>query len=89
MKVNGSFILRNIAGESVLIPVGETALRFNGMVALNGTGALIWEGISQGKSQEDILSQMLDAYEVTREEAAQDYRTFVEAMCKAGFLAEV
>ena len=44
MKItkNPELILRTIAGESVLIPTGEMAARFNGMISLNGPAAFIW-----------------------------------------------
>ena len=38
MKRTKEFIKRNIAGEIVLVPSGQTAREFNGMVTLTGTG---------------------------------------------------
>ena len=42
MKISKEFILREIAGEYILVPVGKTALTFNGLVTVNEVGALIW-----------------------------------------------
>lgn len=47
MKRTKEFIKRNIAGEIVLVPSGQTAREFNGMVTLTGTGEFIWESISK------------------------------------------
>lgn len=88
MKVNGSFILRSIAGDHVLVPVGDTAARFNGMVVLNGPGALIWQGICDGKTQQQILAQLLEEFAVEPQQAEADYREFVEDMLQAQLLTE-
>ena len=47
MKRTKEFIKRNIAGEIVLVPSGQTAREFNGMVTLTGTGEFIWEHIEE------------------------------------------
>ena len=50
MKRTKEFIKRNIAGEIVLVPSGQTAREFNGMVTLTGTGEFIWEHIEETES---------------------------------------
>ena len=35
MKIKGEFIMRELVGEILLVPVGQTALQFNGMITLN------------------------------------------------------
>lgn len=50
MKRTKEFIKRNIAGEIVLVPSGQTAREFNGMVTLTETGEFIWEHIEEAES---------------------------------------
>ena len=88
MKVNGEFILREVVGEYVLVPVGETALKFNGIVSLNDVGAEIWKGLQQGENREALLCRILDAFEVGREEAEQDLSEFLGNLEENGFLSE-
>ena len=45
MKTNSEFILREIAGEAVLIPTGEASQNLNGMIHLTETGAFIWKQV--------------------------------------------
>ena len=40
MNVKLDFVLREIAGETLLVPAGKTALDLNGMLTLNETGAV-------------------------------------------------
>ena len=41
MKTSNEFIMREIAGEYVLVPIGKRALTFQGLVTMNEVGALI------------------------------------------------
>lgn len=45
------FVLRKVAGENILVPVGNTALTFNGLVTLNESGAFLWK--QYGKKQDE------------------------------------
>ena len=35
MTIKGSFILREVAGSHVVVPVGASVVDFNGMITLN------------------------------------------------------
>lgn len=43
MKIKDSFILRKIAGEDMVVPVGESIADFNGAISLNETAAFYGE----------------------------------------------
>lgn len=47
MKLNGNFVLRDIAGESMLIPVGEASGKVNGIITLNESGVVIWNALNE------------------------------------------
>lgn len=72
MRISKEFVLREIADEYVLVPVGKTALSFNGLVTLNELGALIWNLLLEEKSIDDIVSVIVEEYEVSRETAYKD-----------------
>jgi len=42
MKLNGEFVVRQVADEVLALPVGETAHRLNGMIMLNAVSLVIW-----------------------------------------------
>ena len=48
MKVSNQFILRTIADEHLLIPVGEAALSVKGLIALSESGKLLFEKLKSG-----------------------------------------
>ena len=80
MKLKGEFMVREVAGELLAIPVGQTALEFNGMVGLNEVSALIWKGLQEGNTKEAILETILGEFDVPRQEAAADLEQFLQAL---------
>lgn len=86
MKINGEFLLREVVGETVLIPVGKTALEYNGMIIINQTGAFIWKALEEGLEETQILSRMTEIFEVAETEAAADLKEFLENLKTAGIL---
>ena len=77
MKINGELILREIAGESILIPVGETALRLSGMITLTESGALLWKRLQTECSEEELVDAVLEAYDTDRAAAQADVQAFL------------
>ena len=88
IKKNPDLIMRNIAGECVLIPPGELAAKFNGMITLNATGKFIWEHMDKVSSYEELTTLMLEAFEVDEETAARDVKGFVETAIHVGYATD-
>lgn len=80
MRVKDDFILRQIAGESLLIPVGETALSVKGLIALSESGCLLFERLRQDCCREDLVRLLTDTYEVSEQTAGEDVDSFLEKM---------
>ena len=55
MKIVKEFILREIAGECVLVPTGATSQEFNGMITISDTAKFIWENIEKVDSLEEMI----------------------------------
>ena len=88
MKLKGEFILREIMGEIIAIPVGDTALGFNGMVCLNPVAYEIWQGLQEGRNRVQLLEEILEKFDVSREEAVADLDEFLSRLREAGLLEE-
>lgn len=86
MKIKGEFVLREIAGDTILVPVGQTALKMNGMITLDPVSALIWKALEQGTDREAILEQILSRFEVAPETAKADLDEFLTQMQAADLL---
>ena len=86
MKIKGEYVLREIAGDYILIPIGKTALEMNGMITMDEVGVTIWKGIQEEQDPEEILSTILNTYEVEEKEARKDMEEFFEKLLDAGLI---
>ena len=80
------FVLRKVAGENILVPVGNTALTFNGLVTLNESGAFSVETYGKKQDREELVQEVLQEYEVSEEQARLDIGQFLTYLAKAGVL---
>lgn len=84
MKINENFVLREVAGSWVVIPIGEKSVDFNGMMNLNETGVLLWRKLEKGAEKEELVAALTAEYDVSAEIAAKDIDEFIEKLEKAG-----
>ncbi len=82
MKIKEGFILRNVAGSDVVVPVGQATLEFNGMMNLNETGAFLFRKMIDGTTREDLIKDLTDEYDVDVETATKDVDDFIEKVEK-------
>lgn len=86
MKIVKEFILREIAGECILIPTGETTQEFNGLITLSDTGKFIWEQIERVDSLEELVDAMIEEYDIDRDTAKKDAVEFIGTLMTNGFV---
>lgn len=80
MKLKKEFILREVAGETLVVPVGSMALKFNGIISLDPVGTLIWKALEQGKERDEILAEILENFEVEKQVAETDMDEFLKQL---------
>ena len=88
MKISDQFILRNIAGDNLLIPTGPSALDVKGLILLSESGVLLYNRLKDGCTKEDLVSALTAEYEVSAQEAARDTEAFLEQMRQLKILLE-
>ena len=86
MKIKEDFILRKVADSYVVVPVNNMSLDFNGVINLNETGAFLFRLLQIGADREELLSKLLDEYEVTPQKAEKDIDLFIEKVKDADIL---
>lgn len=86
MKIKQGFVMRDVAGQAVAIATGEASKSFHGMVKLNDTGAVIWNGIEKGLDEADIAEQLAAGYDVEADQALKDVESFIARMRDAGLV---
>lgn len=88
MKIKAGYMLRSVAGQNVVVPVGKAALDFNGMINLNESGAFLWKTMSEDTTEPLLVDALLKEYDVDEERAKADVEAFVKKMRKANLIDE-
>ena len=86
MRIKNGFVLREVAGQTMVIATGEASKDFHGMIKLNCTGKDIWQGLQEGKSEEEISTLLKEKYEVDEAKEVADTKEFIAKMEEMGFL---
>ena len=86
MKIREGFLLRNVAGNNVVVPIGQATLDFNGMMSLNETGAFIFSKMLEGTTKEQLIEDLISEYEVERDIAQKDVDDFIKKVEGEGLL---
>ncbi len=81
-------MLRNVAGYFVVVPTGEASVEFNGMINLNESGAFLWNKLSEGATEDELVEALTSEYEVDDERARADVELFVKKMREAKLVEE-
>lgn len=88
MKLNYEFVMREIADEKFLVPIGQAASVFDGIITVNDIGAFIFESIPLCESTGEIADRIVEAYDVDRETALSDVNEFLTSLSEAGIKTE-
>lgn len=86
MRVSKDLILREVAGEYILIPVGKAALKIHGMINLSESAVFLWKKLQEDCTEEELVQALLVEYDIDRETAAADVRELIEQMQKIGVM---
>lgn len=86
MKVQKEFVLREIAGDYVIIPMGKTTLSLNGLITVNEVGASVWKLLQSDRSLDDLVQGILEEYDVEEDVAREDIQEFLDTLRKNGIL---
>ena len=86
MKIRDGFVAREIAGETIVIALGEASKIFNGMIKLNETGSFLWKMLTENADIQALTEALTREYEVSKDDAEKDVQSFVKMLLDAGIL---
>lgn len=82
-----AYVTRRIGDETVIVPVTGRVGDLDAIYTLNDVGSFVWELIDGTRSARTIVDALLDAYDVTREVAAQDVDELLAALRSKGLVS--
>ena len=88
MRISNQFMLRQVADEYLVIPVGEAALKVKGLIGLSESGSLLYRRLQDGCTEEDLVRTLLAEYDIDAGTARADTRSFLDQMRRMGILIE-
>ena len=88
MKIKSDFMLKEVAGYYVVVPVGNGALDFNGVINLNESGATLWRAMEKDVTEEELVAALTSEYDVDEHRAKADVVAFVNKMKEAELIEE-
>lgn len=80
MKIKKKMMLRSIAGEYVLVPVGESAGEYKGMFMLTETGAYMYSIIEKADSALDLAKMTSEEFDGDFDEILSDANEFINKL---------
>ena len=84
MKTHPDFIFRQIAGENILVPCGESAKRL--LINMNSTAAFIWQNLNDAKDLDELTARVVDNFEIDEETARRDVNGLTAEMIQKGMV---
>lgn len=87
-KANPDFLLREVAGEAVLVPVGEVGIFENSVISLNETCRFLWQLFQEPRTVEDVIAEARKEYSDPDGEMEQGIKDFIREYLQYGLLKE-
>ena len=89
MKIKNGFIMKNVAGSNVILPVGERKDELHGIMTFNDVGADVFNMLDGTNSVEEIVNKIAEDYDAPYETVQSDVNKLIEKMRTYGLIEEL
>lgn len=86
MKIKEGYLVHEVAGNYVVIKIGQEAVNFNGLITLSESAKMLWDLLKEDASIDDLVNKLLNEYEIDEETARKDTLEFIESLKKNNIL---
>lgn len=88
MKLKDGLILRQVAGQYVIVPIGKRVREVTGVNYITKPAAYLWDYMKDHDfEKEDLIKLTLDRYsDATREQVSNDLDKFLNGLAEKGIL---
>ena len=86
MKILKRIIKRNIAGDIILVPVGDASLEIKGLITLNETGEFLWDALEKAENESALAAMLAAEYDVDTATAEADTKVFLQKLKELGII---
>lgn len=83
MKISSNYVIREIAGDYIIVPIGQAIFDFQGLITVNEIGAFIWKLLQENDlTLNEIETAIKDEYEVEPSIVKKDVIDFLNQLIK-------
>ena len=83
MKISSNYVIREIAGDYIIVPIGQAVFDFQGLITVNEIGAFIWKLLQENDlTLNEIETAIKDEYEVEPSIVKKDVIDFFNQLIK-------
>ena len=88
MKLKDGLILREVAGQYVVVPTGKRVQEVTSIVYISSSGAYLWDYMKDHEfEKEDLVAKIMEHYSgVTEEQATADIEKFLKTLADNNIL---
>ncbi|MDX9691767.1 MAG: PqqD family protein [Acholeplasmataceae bacterium] len=80
MKIKEGYILKEVAKQYIVVPVGDEAINFNGILTLNKSAKYLFEALLDDKTVAELVLLLTHKYEINEDKARQDVLEFIHIL---------
>lgn len=83
MKISSNYVIREIAGDYIIVPIGQAVFDFQGLITVNEIGAFIWKLLQENDlTLNEIETAIKDECEVESSIVKKDVIDFLNQLIK-------
>ena len=86
MKINEKYVVKNIAGDTVIVPTGNAIQNFNGLISTNEVAGFIWRHLEECRTPEEMVALVLSEYDGEPERIKEDVIGFLNTLREMGMI---
>lgn len=86
MKIKDGFVLKEIAGSHMVVPLGSQVANFSSIIKLSESGAFLWSLLSEDKTVDELVYALLGEYDVDEIKAREDIEKFIKKLDDADLI---
>ena len=85
---SGQVVTRNIADETILVPISGNLANMERIFTLNEAGASIWRLMDGKRSVQEILGELIQEFDVAEDDLVGDMAEFIEQLRGSDLIVE-
>lgn len=85
---DGEYVSRDIAGETILVPIRSGAGDVDSIFTLNEVGSVVWRELGAGRTVDQIVECVTREFDITADQARSDVLEFLGSLKERSLIRE-